>query len=294
MADLNIFFSCKSGKNFFRNKWVVLICACTVLGIDCGFFLSFGVLFVDLLEEYKESRTHVAAVPTSHNTIGLCSGFFIGFVVDKYSPRTCGVIGCLLNAIAVALSYFAKGTTFLIISLGIVGGISNRLFLISGLRIISFIFERSATPMALSIYTTSTSVAGVPYPYFLRYLSNTYGLQWTFVITGAFMSTSVLLATTWTVPRPTITLEALSNVGTSCDNEEPFNSMLPFTESRNQASGGTKRKVSSDTEGGIINDEKCLDILKTLLSNPSFVFFTVGQAFTHGAFRSLGFFITDI
>ena len=260
-----------------------------MLGIDCGFFLSFGVLFVDLLEEYKESRTQVAAVLTSHNTINLCSGFFIGFVVDKYSPRTCGVIGCLLNAITVALSYFADGTTFLIISLGVVGGISSRLFLISGLRILSLIFKGSAKPMALSIYITSTSVAAVPYPYFLRYLCDTYGLQWTFVITGAFMSTSVLLATTWAVPKPTITLDESSNAKTDFNNDERFNS-----ESRNQASGATKLKVSMDTGGESIIDESCLNILKTLLCNPSFVFFAIGQAFTHGAFRALGFFITDV
>ena len=258
------------------------------------FFLSFGVLFVDLLEEYKESRTQAAAVLTSHNTINLCSGFFIGFVVDKYSPRTCGVIGCLLNAITVALSYFADGTTFLIISLGVVGGISSRLFLISGLRILSLIFKGSAKPMALSIYITSTSVAAVPYPYFLRYLCDTYGLQWTFVIIGAFMSTSVLLATTWAVPKPTITLDESSNAKTDFNNDEPINSALPLTESRNQASGATKLKVCMDTGGESIIDESCLNILKTLLCNPSFVFFAIGQAFTHGAFRALGFFITDV
>ena len=223
-----------------------------------------------------------------------CSGFFIGFVVDKYSPRTCGVIGCLLHAITVALSFFANGTTFLIISLGVVGGISSRLFLISGLRIISLIFEGTAKPMALSIYITSISVADVPYPYFLRYLSDTYGLQWTFVIAGSFMSTSVLLATTWAVPKPTITLGASSNVGTGLNNKQPFNSVLPLTESRKQASGASKLEVSMDIGGDIINDENCLNILKTLLSNPSFVFFAIGQAFTHGAFRALGFFITDV
>ena len=43
-------------KRILHNRWVVLTSACAVFVIGDGFFLSFGTLFVDLLEEFNESR----------------------------------------------------------------------------------------------------------------------------------------------------------------------------------------------------------------------------------------------
>ena len=65
-------------KSILHNRWIVLTCACAVLMIGGGFFLSFGVLFVDLLEEFGESRAQTATVQLIHfAVVNLASEYHI-------------------------------------------------------------------------------------------------------------------------------------------------------------------------------------------------------------------------
>ena len=50
------------------------------------------------------------------------TGFFVGFVVDRFGTRACGVVGCFVTTIATGSCYFAKSTLFLIIVIGTVAG----------------------------------------------------------------------------------------------------------------------------------------------------------------------------
>ena len=49
-------------------------------------------------------------------------------MVDRYGPRTCAVIGCFVTSVAITSCYFAKSTTFLIISYGGVAGTQQPLY----------------------------------------------------------------------------------------------------------------------------------------------------------------------
>ena len=49
-----------------------MVCACAINGIDYGFFASFGAIFVDLLEEFGDTRTLTGAIQTVNASVGLC------------------------------------------------------------------------------------------------------------------------------------------------------------------------------------------------------------------------------
>ena len=63
-------------KAFIQNKWLFLLCACFVMAINLGFSLSFGVLFVDILEELNETRAITAAIQSVHAAVVLLSGWY--------------------------------------------------------------------------------------------------------------------------------------------------------------------------------------------------------------------------
>ena len=55
--------------------------------------------------------------------------------------------------------------------------------------------------VVLSLFYASGPIAGIGYPYLLRYLSDIYGIHWSFLIIGFIMIPSVFMAITWSVQK---------------------------------------------------------------------------------------------
>lgn len=301
-------------KAFIRNKWLILLCACFVMAIILGFSLSFGVLFVDILEELNETRAITAAIQSVHAAVVLLSGFFVGFVVDRYDPRVCGSTACFVYAGALAICYFASSCTFLIVSWGVIAGVCKCFFLLSGMKTISRTFDGSTQAVALALLMTAPSIGGIPYPYLLHYYSDTYGLHWTFLISGGMMSVSGFLALTWVVPKqrllmPKTTHDEVVTDCTSpnvCNNTEPSVLQEGVAEIENRSND-----VSDVNNSACCETEKCdkhckkhkdetttdtatWTILKELFNNTPFILFAVGQALAHSSLRVLSVFVVDV
>lgn len=286
------------------------------MAINGGFFLSFGVLFVDILEEFNSTRAETATIQSVQAAVVLCSEFFIGFVVDRYEPRVCGSAGVFVFAIAIATCYFAKSITFLVVTCGVVAGVSNCFFILSGMKIIARTFEGSTQLVALALLVTSSSIGGIPYPYFLRYLSDNYGLIWTFLITGCLMALSGFLALIWVVPKQSTAMSKneISEVTNGCTTQDVCQKTEPSavqerkTQIECQLTDGCHLKNSKDLKdyngnkmhgtkqqkGSTAAKEEWKNILKKLFNNVSFILFAAGQALTHSSLRLLVVFVIDV
>ena len=73
--------------------------------------------------------------------------------------------------------------------------------LLSGLKTVSHTFEGTTQNIALSVLLTMPIVGGVPYPYLLRYLSDTFGIHLTFLIVGCVIGITIPTTLTWNVPK---------------------------------------------------------------------------------------------
>ena len=71
---LCVFFSKRWFNGLVQNRWFILACACAIIAVQGGFFMSFGSLFVDLLEEFNEPRAQTAAILSVYNAVNLISG----------------------------------------------------------------------------------------------------------------------------------------------------------------------------------------------------------------------------
>ena len=110
------------------------------------------------------------------------------------------------------------------------------------MKITARTFEGSTQLVALALLVTSSSIGGIPYPYFLRYLSDTYGLHWTFLITGCLMALSGFLALIWTVPKQSTAMSKneISEVTSGCSIQDVCQ--------KTESSAAQERKSSIDCQ----------------------------------------------
>ena len=174
----------------------------------------------------------------------------------------------------------------------------------------------------LSLFYAPVPIAGICYPYLLRYLSDTYGIHWSFLIIGFIMIPSVFMAITWSVQKQEPTQgTAGSHVDyTSTNNFEavshdqnfdhvtrpqncpevvsdPKYCSTVFSELEMPPDDKSDQKSKEDLGKRVTSKDSKRSwriILKTLLCNVPFVLFVIGMALTHSSFRVLSVFITDI
>ena len=73
--------------------------------------------------------------------------------------------------------------------------------LLSGIKTVSHTFEGTTQNIALSVLLTMPIVGGVPYPYLLRYLSDTFEIHLTFLIVGCLIGITMPITLTWYIPK---------------------------------------------------------------------------------------------
>lgn len=192
-------------------------------------------------------------------------------------------------------------------------GAFSSLFVISGIKAVSLAFEGSTKMVVLSLFYASGPIAGIGYPYLLRYLSDTYGIHWNFLIIGFIMIPSVFMALTWSLQKqePTqgtadshvdnITTKNFDHVTRPQNCQEvvsdPKYCSTVLTELEMPPDGKSDQKSKQNLgkrETSKENKRSCRTILKILLCNVPFVLFVIGMALTHSSFRVLSVFITDI
>ena len=187
----------------------------------------------------------------------------------------------------------------------ILTGFLNNLIFLSGLRTLTLRFEGSTRQLVLSIFMTSGAAAAVPYPYLLRYLCDTYGLSWTFLIVGALMVIATVLAVTW-VLKPAKEIKETENtleVSIEYDVSESEPSVIKQysdnidlsdspngIETQNRHTGFRK----SDTNSKPYEKKSWKKILIGLIKNRPYIFFAIGQALAHQSLMVLSVFVTDI
>ncbi len=84
--------------------WVVVLASFLVNMIADGVTFSFGVIFVELQEEFEESRALTAGVVSLFHSVPLLSGPVASALVDRYGCRRVTIVGALLACVGFLLS----------------------------------------------------------------------------------------------------------------------------------------------------------------------------------------------
>lgn len=174
--------------------WVILFSVTTIMFLYIGTLKSFGIFFVEILDEFKESVSVTSLVN------GMQSGVYcivsvplLLFGISRFSIRKSVAVGSIMIAVGYGISAFAPKVDFLYFSLSIVVG-SGSAFLYSPALVILGKYFVKRRGLATGIAIAAGCLGSVILPPIYRLLLDVYGLRGALILTSGILFHNTALA----------------------------------------------------------------------------------------------------
>ena len=109
-------------KQFFFNRWVIVISVFLIHFLMDGVTYSLGTFLTTFTEEYHVSYAEASIVNSLVPAITLLSGPISSIITNKYGCRITIIIGSIVAALGFFLSSFVKSFYLLYITIGVIAG----------------------------------------------------------------------------------------------------------------------------------------------------------------------------
>ena len=171
--------------------WVVVVASFFVHCIADGVTMSFGVLFIELLNQFKESKSFTSLVGSLFMAIPLLAGPIASVLTDHFGCRTVTIAGAIVAFIGFFLSAFANSIVFLLITLGVITGLGLAVCYVAAIVIVAFYFEKRRS-LATGIAVAGSGIGTFVFAPFLQHLIDGYGWRGCLIIvSGLFLNMCV-------------------------------------------------------------------------------------------------------
>ncbi len=163
--------------------WVVVFASFMINLISDGVSLSFGVIFMELVDYFGESKSKTAWVGSLFLSIPLITGPIASALTDNFGCRRIAICGSLMSASGFILGHFATKLEHLFIAFSI-SGFGLALCYVTSIVSVAYYFEKRRS------LATGLAVCGTGFGTFLFapltiFLLNEYGWRGTLLILGA-------------------------------------------------------------------------------------------------------------
>ncbi|XP_046582563.1 monocarboxylate transporter 14-like [Haliotis rubra] len=164
--------------------WIIVFASFFNHVMFFGINLSFGVIYVFLLEYFDTKRGYTAwigSIPT-----GLLSivAPVTGVLTDKYGCRTVTLIGAVIATSGFVISSFATSIDYLYISYGVLVGIGLGLMYLPS-KVIVNQYMKKRRSLANGICSSGGGAGMMAFSTMFQMLHTAYGLRGMFLISGA-------------------------------------------------------------------------------------------------------------
>lgn len=167
--------------------WVVVFGAFFVQFWVAGLVKSYGVLYVEIMETFKDSSASVASwIPAILSCLCLALAPVTSILCQKYSCRAVVFIGGLFCALGLTTSYFATSLIHLFFTFGILTGIGGGLSTTPGIIIVSQYFDKHRA-LANGICVSGTAAGSFVFPLLIETLVKNFGFHGTILLLGGCM-----------------------------------------------------------------------------------------------------------
>ncbi|XP_012528579.1 monocarboxylate transporter 12 [Monomorium pharaonis] len=167
--------------------WVVVFGAFFVQFWVAGLVKSYGVLYVEVMETFKESSASVASwIPALLTCLCLALAPVTSMLCQKYSCRTVVFVGGLFCALGLTTSYFATRLIHLFFTFGVLTGIGGGLSTTPGIILVSQYFDKHRA-LANGICVSGTAAGSFVFPLLIEFLVRDFGFHGTILLLGGCM-----------------------------------------------------------------------------------------------------------
>ncbi|XP_012252164.2 monocarboxylate transporter 12 [Athalia rosae] len=167
--------------------WVIVFGAFFVQFWVAGLVKSYGVLYVEVMETFKDSSASVASwIPAILSCLCLALAPVTSMLCQKYSCRAVVFVGGLFCALGLTISYFATSLVHLFFTFGVLTGIGGGLSTTPGIVIVSQYFDKHRA-LANGICVSGTAAGSFVFPLLIERLVASFGFHGTILILGGCM-----------------------------------------------------------------------------------------------------------
>ncbi|KAJ7324838.1 hypothetical protein JRQ81_017858 [Phrynocephalus forsythii] len=239
--------------------WMVVLSSFLVHILVMGSQMALGVLNMEWLEEFSQSRGLTAWVSSLSMGITLIVGPFIGLLINTCGCRKTAITGGILNALGWILSSYASNVYYLFMTFGVTAGIGSGMVYLPAVVMVGEYFQKRKA-LAQGLSTTGTGFGAFLMTALLKYLCLEFGWRNAVFIQGAV---SLNLCVCGALMRPIYYKEDATEKGGERNNggSKSLSEKAPSQSEETVTSNGVFREESKETKGGGEKDEKLGSLL---------------------------------
>lgn len=171
--------------------WMVVLASLILSMIADGISFSFGLLYVEFLNEFGASKSTTSWIGSLFMAVPLLSGPIMSALVDKYGCRPMTIIGGLISASGFIISSRVNSIGIMYLTFGLLAGLGLGLCYVTAVVSIAFWFDKKRT-LAVSLGAAGTGIGTFVFSPLTTFLLQEYGWRWTtLLLSGAFLNMCV-------------------------------------------------------------------------------------------------------
>lgn len=170
--------------------WVVVFASFMINLIADGVSMSFGILFVDLIDYFEQSKGKTAWVGSLYLSMPLLTGPIASSLTDRYGCRRVCIVGSLLAASGFVASYMGTSLEFLFLTFS-VSGFGLALCYVTSIVSVAYYFERRRS-LATGLAVCGTGIGTFVFAPLTIRLLETFAWQGTLLILAGFFLNMVI------------------------------------------------------------------------------------------------------
>ncbi|NXY91088.1 MOT14 protein, partial [Alcedo cyanopectus] len=164
--------------------WMVVLSSFLVHILTMGSQMALGILNMEWLEEFNQSRGLTAWVSSLSMGITLIVGPLIGLFISMCGCRTTAIVGGILNGLGWILSAYASNVPYLFLTFGVTAGVGSGMVYLPAVVIVGHYFQKRRA-LAQGLSTTGTGFGAFLMTALLKYLCADFGWRNAMLIQGA-------------------------------------------------------------------------------------------------------------
>lgn len=168
--------------------WMVVLASLVVSMIADGISFSFGLLYIEFLHEFGESKSKTAWIGSLFMAVPLLSGPIMSALVDRYGCRKMTILGGLISGVGFILSMFGRTIEVMYLTFGVIAGLGLGLCYVTAVVSVAFWFDKKRT-LATGLGACGTGIGTFVYAPMTTFFIAEYGWRGTnLLLAGTFFN----------------------------------------------------------------------------------------------------------
>lgn len=161
--------------------WVVVLSSFVISMIADGISFSFGLLYIEFLEEFEASKSTTAWIGSLFIAVPLLSGPVMSALVDRYGCRSMTILGGIISTLGFVLASISTTLEMMMITFGVIAGLGLGLVYVTAVVSIAYWFEKKRN-LAVGLGACGTGVGTFVYAPMTQYFIEEYGWRGTILL----------------------------------------------------------------------------------------------------------------